>query len=105
VRGDPTENGTITAIEYTAYRPLADEEMRKIMVEVLERDGLVDLFIRHSLDAVPVGGIAMMIGVAGKHRREVFTALPWIVDEVKHRVPIFGKELTDGNGHRWKVNS
>jgi molybdopterin synthase catalytic subunit len=105
VRGDQTENGTVTAIEYTAYRPLADEELRNIMAEVLDREGLVDLFVRHSLEVVPVGGIAMMIGVAGGHRREVFAALPWVVDEIKQRVPIFGKELTDEDGHRWKVNT
>jgi molybdopterin synthase catalytic subunit len=105
VRGDRTENGTVTAIEYTAYRPLADEELGRIVAEVLDREGLVDLFVRHSLEVVPVGGIAMMIGVAGGHRREVFAALPRIVDEIKQRVPIFGKELTDGCGHRWKVNT
>jgi hypothetical protein len=65
VRGDRTENGTVTAIEYTAYRPLADEELRTIVAETRERDGLIDLFVRHSLEVVPVGGIAMMIGVAG----------------------------------------
>jgi len=105
VRGDTTAAGTVTAIEYTAYRPLADRELAAVIAEAMERGGISGVFLRHSLGLVPVGGTAMIVGVAGGHREEVFTALPWIVDEVKRRVPIYGKELTDGDSYRWKVNT
>lgn len=105
VRGDSTSSGTVTAIEYTAYRPLADRELAAVIDEAMKRDGIAGVFLRHSLGLVPVGGTAMVVGVAGGHRGEVFATLPWLVDEIKRRVPIYGKELTDGDSYRWKVNT
>jgi molybdopterin synthase catalytic subunit len=105
VRGDTIAAGTVTAIEYTAYRPLADRELAAVIAETLERDGIAGIFLCHSLGIVPVGGTAMVVGIAGGHRGEVFGTLPWIVDEIKRRVPIYGKELTDADSYRWKVNT
>lgn len=105
VRADEIDTGVVTAIDYTAYRPLADDELDRIVAEVAAADGVIDVFVRHALGIVPVGGVAMLVGVAAGHRREAFTALARVVDEIKARVPIYGKELTDTDGYRWKVNT
>ncbi len=105
VRGDITGTGTVTAIEYTAYRPTADEELHRVLAEALKTGGAIDIFLRHSLGLVPAGGIAMLVGVAGAHREEVFATLARVINEVKERVPIYGKELTDNDSYRWKVNT
>ncbi|MGY8886189.1 MAG: molybdenum cofactor biosynthesis protein MoaE, partial [Flavobacteriales bacterium] len=38
-------------------------------------------------------------------RKEVFKALEYIVEEIKAKVPVFGKELFEDESHQWKVNS
>jgi len=34
----------------------------------------------------------------------VFEALPIIVNEIKAKLPIFGKEIFDDQTHQWKIN-
>jgi len=105
VRGDRTDAGAVTAIEYSAYRPMADQELQRVIDEATIASGIDDVFVRHALGLVPVGGVAMLVGVAGAHRGEVFATLAWLVDAIKERVPIYGKEFLDGADHRWKVNT
>jgi adenylyltransferase/sulfurtransferase len=52
----------------------------------------------HRLGALAVGELAVWVGVAGAHRAEAFAACRQIIDEVKHRVPIWKKEhYADGD--------
>ena len=47
-----------------------------------------------------IGDIAVQIAVAGAHRAEPFAACRWVIDELKARVPIWKKEVTD-DGEEW----
>lgn len=105
VRADRTDKGTVTAIEFSAYRPMADEQLQRVIEETMGHEGIAEVFVRHALAIVPVGGVAMLVAVAGAHRREVFAGLTTLVDRIKDRVPIYGKELLDDSGYRWKVNT
>jgi adenylyltransferase/sulfurtransferase len=45
-----------------------------------------------------IGELAVWVGVSAAHRDEAFAACRYIIDEVKHRVPIWKKEhYTDGD--------
>ena len=39
-----------------------------------------------------MGDVAVWVGVSAAHRDEAFRACRYIIDEVKHRVPIWKKE-------------
>jgi molybdopterin synthase catalytic subunit len=46
----------------------------------------------HRLGELGLGELAVWVGVASGHRAEAFAACRYIIDEVKHRVPIWKKE-------------
>ena len=35
---------------------------------------------------------------------ELFEAIEWLVNEIKSRAPIFGKEILEDDDFEWKVN-
>jgi adenylyltransferase/sulfurtransferase len=52
----------------------------------------------HRVGALAVGELAVWVGVSAAHRGEAFAACRYIIDEVKHRVPIWKKEhYADGD--------
>jgi molybdopterin synthase catalytic subunit len=104
IRSDAIQAGTVTAIEYSAERVLAEASIAEIRERALTRYGCIDIWIRHSLGIVPSGGISFIVGVASAHRAAAFDALRMVVDAVKAETPVFGKELTD-SGYHWKVNT
>ena len=84
------ENGAvIAALEYEAYSPMAEMEMRRIIAELA--GGQPSLFARviHRVGIVPVGEAAIYIGIAGRHRAEAFALLAGFMDRLKQDVPIW----------------
>jgi molybdopterin synthase catalytic subunit len=89
----------IRHLEYSAYKPMAEAEMRRIANEVRERWG-VPCAIAHRLGVLEVGQASIVVAVAAPHRKEAFEACWWAVDEVKSRVPIWKKEVA-ADGSWW----
>jgi molybdopterin/thiamine biosynthesis adenylyltransferase/rhodanese-related sulfurtransferase len=46
----------------------------------------------HRVGSLAIGDMAVWVGVSSRHRAEAFAACRYIIDEVKHRVPIWKKE-------------
>lgn len=111
VRADPVGLGsvdpasTVCAIEYTAYRDMANEQMTAIREEAFARwPGMTCLHVHHSLGTIKAGELCFMVFASAPHRREAREAVAWVTDAVKERLPIFGRELFEGGGHTWKEN-
>jgi molybdopterin synthase catalytic subunit len=90
----------VVRLEFSAYAPLALKEMEAIAAEALARWPLQDVQVLHRVGVLAVGDIAVQIAVAGAHRSEPFAACRWVIDELKARVPIWKKEVTD-DGEEW----
>ena len=105
VRNDIIEGKMVEAIEYTAYTEMADKEMFQIREDVFEQFDLTCLHIFHSLGRVKAGEISLFVFVSSTHRDECYAASRYIVEEVKSRVPIFGKEILGDGTHIWKKNT
>jgi molybdopterin synthase catalytic subunit len=105
VRADIIDNKTVVAIEYTAYEDMANAKFHEIRESAFEKFELTCMHIYHSLGAVNVGEICLFVFVSSPHRKIVFEALEFIVEEIKSKVPVFGKEIFEDNSHQWKVNS
>jgi molybdopterin synthase catalytic subunit len=56
------------------------------------------------MNIVKAGEICLFVFVSSKHRQAAFDALTYIVEEVKAKVPIFGKEIFEDDTHQWKKN-
>jgi len=105
VRADEIEGKPVVGIEYTAYAEMANAKFHEIREATFEKFELTCMHIYHSLGLVKTGEICLFVFVSSSHRREVFKALEYVVEEIKANVPVFGKELFEDESHQWKVNT
>lgn len=105
VRADEIDDKTISAIEYTAYEDMANEKFHEIREATFEKFNLTCMHIYHSLGKVKAGEICLFVFVSSPRRKEVFKALEYVVEEIKAKAPVFGKEIFEDETHQWKVNS
>ena len=90
----------IDHLEYEAYAPMAEKEMRKIAAAVRERWPHVRIAMAHRVGRLEVGDPAVMIAAAAPHRAEAFEACRFAIDRLKASVPIWKKEFAE-SGSYW----
>ena len=105
VRADEVDGKKISAIEYSAHQEMANAKFFEIREASFEKFNLTCMHIYHSIGEVKAGEICLFVFVSSPRRKEVFKALEYIVEEIKAKVPIFGKELFEDESHQWKVNT
>lgn len=104
VRADEIEGKTVKAIEYTAQEELANQVIHEIREQAFSDFDLSCMHIYHSLGEVEIGQICFMVFVSSAHREEPYKAVKFLVDEIKEKAPVFGKELFEDGSHQWKEN-
>lgn len=105
IRADVKDTGTVTGIEYSAYTEMAEKVFHEIRENTFARFDLNCMHIYHSLGFVPVGEISLFVFVSSPHRKIAFEASEFVVEAIKEKVPIFGKELIGEAGdYIWKEN-
>jgi molybdopterin synthase catalytic subunit len=88
-------------LEYEAYEQLALEQMRALEVAARERWPLREVVLVHRVGRVNVTEPSVAVLVASPHRSEAFEAAKWLIDELKHHVPIWKREHYVQNGSEW----
>jgi molybdopterin synthase catalytic subunit len=88
-------------LEYEAFQELALKEGERILAEALKRFPVKQAFCIHRLGTLGLGDMAVWVGVSSAHRGEAFDACRFIIDEVKHRVPIWKKEHYRSGDSGW----
>ena len=104
VRADEIYGKTVSAIEYTAYEDMANQAMHDIREAAFDKFDLTCMHIYHSLGEVKTGEICLFVFTSSAHRKECFDATRFIVEEIKAKAPIFGKEVFEDETHVWKEN-
>jgi sulfur-carrier protein adenylyltransferase/sulfurtransferase len=89
---DHNEGQQVRHLEYEAFELLATKEGERILAAAVERFGVEHAACVHRVGDLQLGEMAVWVGVSARHRQEAFLACRYIIDEVKHRVPIWKKE-------------
>ena len=105
VRADEVEGKTVRAIDYSAHTEMAEKEVNIIRESAFEKYDLTCMHIYHSNGIVKAGELCLFVFVSSKHRNNAFDACRYIVEEIKKKAPIFGREIFEDASHQWKVNS
>lgn len=105
VRADMIDGKDVTAIEYSAYEEMANLKFHEIREAAFSKFEMSCMHIYHSLGAVKVGKICLFVFVSAPHRKVVFEALNFVVEEIKAKVPVFGKEVFGDKSYQWKTNN
>jgi len=85
------------AVKFLRYE-CSDESLKKLEEIASDTEKIPNIskvMIHHIVDELNPGEDAIYVLVAGRHRDEVFEALPKIMDQIKAEVPIWKKEITE----------
>lgn len=95
---DHARGQQVLYLEYEAYAPLAETELKRIAEQAEERWN-VRCALAHRLGRLEIGECSVAVAVAGTHRGEAFDACRWVMDTLKATVPIWKKEYFVGGAH------
>src|SRR5579872_4427450 len=98
---DHNEGRRVLRLEYEAFEPLALREGERIIAEACKRFGLRQARCAHRVGALEIGDTAVWVGVGAPHRGEAFEACRYIIDHIKHSVPIWKKEYYEDGDSGW----
>lgn len=90
----------VTHLDYEAYAPMAESELRALAEEARAQHGAARVALVHRTGRLEPGEVAVAIAVASAHRAQAFAACSWLIDRVKERVPIWKKEWY-ADGSQW----
>lgn len=82
----------VAALDYEVYVPMAEKLLAELADRAKKTFGVLEVSVVHRLGRVPLGGDSVVIAASAAHRRQAFDACAWIMDEVKHIVPIWKSE-------------
>ena len=86
----------VTGIEYHSH-PTAASVLAEIVADVVARTDAEAVAVTHRVGELGIGDDAIVVAVSAAHRHEAFAACALIVDEVKHRLPVWKRQrFTDG---------
>ena len=98
---DHNEGQQVARLEYEAFQSLAVKEGERILAEAWQRFPIKNALCIHRVGSLDVTDMAVWVGVSAAHRGEAFDACRYIIDEVKHRVPIWKKEHYRSGDSGW----
>jgi len=105
VRADEKDGKRVIAIDYSCYREMADEVFFMIRELAFSKFNLSCMHIYHSLGRVNAGEISLFVFTSSPHRKMAIEACSFIVEEIKSKIPVWGKELLDDESYEWKKNT
>ena len=92
-----TKGRAVIKLEYQASPRLAQNEFEKIAAELREKFPVLDMICAHRIGTLFPGELVVWAAVSAAHRGAAFDGCRFLVDELKHRLPIWKKEyFADG---------
>jgi molybdopterin synthase catalytic subunit len=89
------------ALDYEAYREMAEQKLAELEAEARRRWPLIECIVVHRLGRVPPAEVSVAIVVSTPHRRDAFAAGEWLIDTLKHDVPIWKREQWSDGTTEW----
>jgi molybdopterin synthase catalytic subunit len=97
-----TAGQAVIYLEYQAYEPMALRVFQQIAAEVRQQwRHVTHVVIEHRTGKLEIGEISVLIAVGAPHRGEAFAACQYTIDTLKHRAPIWKKEIWENGSSTW----
>lgn len=90
----------VVELEYQGH-PSAERVLIEIAAEFAAEPDVLALAVSHRVGALAVGDVALVAAVATAHRGEAFEICARLVDEVKHRLPIWKRQVFPDGTDEW----
>ena len=92
----------VLAVTYDAHDQAVIKSFQSICTAAKDKfDKNAKIFLEHAKGYVPVGEISILIAVSSGHRDEAFKMCRYILEEIKHKSPIWKKEHYVDGKEEW----
>jgi adenylyltransferase/sulfurtransferase len=98
---DHNDGKSVQSLEYQVYPELALKVGEEILAETKLKYNIHDVKCTHRFGHLKLGDIAVCVGVTASHRDEAFKAARYVIDEIKHRLPMWKKEHYVDSPSEW----
>ncbi len=82
----------VSFLEYEAHERMAIKQITKIIKKAEQKWELHKVEVIHRLGKLAITDCSIAIAVSTSHRNEAYEASRYIIDTIKHSVPIWKKE-------------
>lgn len=90
----------VSELEYEVYDDVVERKIREVVEEAFTKWDIIKVAALHRVGTLQVGEPAVVVAVSSAHRSDAFPAARYVIDELKHRAPIWKKEHWPG-GAEW----
>jgi molybdopterin synthase catalytic subunit len=97
---DADHGRAVTELEYQGH-PSAQAVLEAIVAEIEADAGVLGLAVSHRLGTLQIGDAALVAAVSTAHRHEAFAICGRLVEEVKHRLPIWKRQTFADGTDEW----
>ena len=97
---DIDDGRRVVELEYEAH-PAAEKVLRDIALQFATLPSVDGLAVSHRVGRLGVGDVALVAAVSSMHRREAFEVCARLVDEVKHSLPVWKRQVFDDGTDEW----
>lgn len=87
------QHGKLLRLEYEAYEPMVRKCLDQMAQDAAAKWGCRAVRIVHARGVVPLGSASVCIQVATPHRGEAFAACRYLIDRLKHELPVWKREV------------
>jgi len=92
----------VVGVTYDAHDEAVIKSFRLISTDAKNKfDKNAKIFLEHVKGYVPIGEISILVAVGSEHRDEAFKICRYILEEVKHKSPIWKKEHYKDGKEEW----
>ena len=75
--------------------------MESLTMEAKGRWPIDEIHLLHRVGELQIGETAVAIAVSAAHRDEAFLACRFLIEGIKHRVPIWKKQILEDGSGEW----
>ena len=99
---DENSGKKVIAVTYDVHDQAVIKSFQSICNDAKTKfDKSSSIFLEHAKGYVPVGEISILIAVSSGHRDEAFKICRYILEEIKHKSPIWKKEHYIEGNEQW----
>src|ERR1700733_10878568 len=82
----------VSQLDYEAYLPMAERQLREIVQSAIERHGLCAAAAERRIGTVPLSEPSVAVAASAPHRGQAFEGARQIIDEIKAQASIWKRE-------------
>ncbi|MBS3965153.1 MAG: molybdenum cofactor biosynthesis protein MoaE [Methylomonas sp.] len=98
---DVNQGDTVTAMYLEHYPGMTEQHLQAIVAEAQARWAVLDTLIVHRVGDVHPEETLVLVAVWSVHRGDAFDASRFIMEQLKHRAPLWKRESLANGTDRW----